>query len=891
MVSRPLRDKITKPRFRPFAKALARAQRIAQNRALEDENLRDEYERRGVWTSDDRPALEPLNAVCEAFVAGNDPEQRWPAPDAGFWPALPAAVPRATGPTAVLARIPLADYEAAGVVEAHAVASKLLPDVLGTTPEAEPWVAAAAFVLCAGGESPVQTLAALAAVEHALGDSRAASTVASMVAREFGAKLLAKLVEGQWDRAIFHRHAVWRGVLVRNLERALDWMRLVGDQFRRPRPAAPDAPRALTAEQEAYAAEPLDPANNDVILVKAYAGTGKSHSTLEFVARRHGPESPVLVAYYNTAMAAEMRLKLTGTIPGGAWECATLDALVQREFLRQVPGLAARKFHDASKSGPAITSQAVRRCVGISDGAYFSGTIATHTKRVLAIWVNSDKRHFGDAIIPYSVIKWWHARSKAMPPFLELAQKLWRGILSLAESNDDLKLSFGEVAKCFALRPYVDEPDVQWMLAGRGDCVLRRLSPFEGARGYAYVVIDEAQDLNPPHFELFVSAPRRNGDRVAHAIVGDPYQSLYAWRGARNALKSAAPLATTTVSLTKSFRFGPAVACLATAVLQECEARPEGSPKPPPLEGVGPDSRLHMRNDIACHDYTQSPLAVLARSNKSVMEEANAYALRAGDDAAPFLFLRGQNLGKQRMIVNVLVGLRDDEAAVATFGEDRGSWEHFLRLHEEEALEDAELVKAIELVKSNQQAVAIIDRVQAASVAVAEDARVVLGTVHSFKGLEGTAVRLLDDIVPSCTERMVPRGLSNPDLCLIYTALTRARDELYLNKGLRKLWLTRRPPRPVLRLAPPPPAPAPDDDDDEPLPEPPGWCGLCGDDVRLDGPVIRGFRAAPSHTTTALVCERCSKCHDLRLPLRLQRQPAFEFIAGWKIPVPDVDES
>ncbi|KAH8079464.1 ATP-dependent DNA helicase [Aureococcus anophagefferens] len=245
------------------------------------------------------------------------------------------------------------------------------------------------------------------------------------------------------------------------------------------------------------------------------------------------------------------------------------------------------------------------------------------------------------------------------------------------------------------------------------------------------------------------------------------------------------------------------------------------------------------------------------------MEEANAYALRAGDDAAPFLFLRGQNLGKQRMIVNVLVGLRDDEAAVATFGEDRGSWEHFLRLHAEEALEDAELVKAIELVKSNQQAVAIIDRVQAASVAVAEDARV----------------------------RMVPRGLSNPDLCLIYTALTRARDELYLNKGLRKLWLTRRPPRPVLRLAPPPPAPAPDDDDDEPLPELPGWCGLCGNDVPLDGLVIRGFRAAPSHTTTALVCEACSKCHDLQLPLRLQRQPAFEFIAGWKIPVPDVDES
>ncbi|KAH8079463.1 ATP-dependent DNA helicase [Aureococcus anophagefferens] len=484
MVSRTLRDIITKPRFRPFAKALARAQRIAQNRALEDENLRDEYERRGVWTSDDRPALEPLNAVCEAFMAGKDPEQRWPAPDAGFWPALPGGAPRDGpdgGPGAHSARRlrgggrrRAPSRQASARRSRHDAGGRALGRGRGLRPLRR-------------RRGPVQTLAA-PPPSSTRSATRAAPTVASMVAREFGAKLLAKLVEGQWDRAIFHRHA-----------------------FRRPRPAAPDAPRALTAEQEAYAAEPLDPANNDVILVKAYAGTGKSHSTLEFVARRHGPESPVLVAYFNAAMAAEMRLKLTATIPGGAWECATLDAL------------------------------AVRRCVGISDGAYFSGTIATHTKRVLAIWVNSDKRHFGDAIIPYSVIKWWHARSKAMPPFLELAQKLWRGILSLAESNDDLKLSFGEVAKCFALRPYVDEPDVQWMLAGRGDCVLRRLSPFEGARGYAYVVIDEAQDLNPPHFELFVSAPRRNGDRVAHAIVGDPYQSLYAWRGARNALKSAAP--------------------------------------------------------------------------------------------------------------------------------------------------------------------------------------------------------------------------------------------------------------------------------------------------------------------------------------------------------------
>ena len=118
--------------------------------------------------------------------------------------------------------------------------------------------------------------------------------------------------------------------------------------------------------------------------------------------------------------------------------------------------------------------------------------------------------------------------------------------------------------------------------------VLDRITTFAGTRDYSFVVIDEAQDLNPTHYELFVTGPRRAQQRIAHALVGDPFQSLYAWRGAKNALRDAkATLQHTLIRLTKSFRFGEEVADLATAVLQRC-----GDPATARVVGCVPPERI-----------------------------------------------------------------------------------------------------------------------------------------------------------------------------------------------------------------------------------------------------------------------------------------------------------
>ena len=78
--------------------------------------------------------------------------------------------------------------------QAHEVAGRLCETAIGEDPTAQPWVAAAAFVLNAGDgwRGPMY---ALAAMEHALDSSTATYTI-----REFASRLLVALIDGHWPR-------------------------------------------------------------------------------------------------------------------------------------------------------------------------------------------------------------------------------------------------------------------------------------------------------------------------------------------------------------------------------------------------------------------------------------------------------------------------------------------------------------------------------------------------------------------------------------------------------------------------------------------------------------------------------------------------------------------
>lgn len=127
---------------------------------------------------------------------------------------------------------------------------------------------------------------------------------------------------------------------------------------------------------------------------------------------------------------------------------------------------------------------------------------------------------------------------------------------------------------------------------------------------YPVVMLDEAQDTNPVMHDLVLSQARF-GSRIY--LVGDPYQQIYSWRGAVDAMSR---IEAPTLRLTQSFRFGPAIADMASMVLRAFFKETT------PLQG-------NPNVDSAICSVLTTPYTIIARTNSALVEEAYRQA-RAG---------------------------------------------------------------------------------------------------------------------------------------------------------------------------------------------------------------------------------------------------------------------
>jgi hypothetical protein len=110
-----------------------------------------------------------------------------------------------------------------------------------------------------------------------------------------------------------------------------------------------------------------------------------------------------------------------------------------------------------------------------------------------------------------------------------------------------------------------------------------------------YLMVDEAQDLNPVLLGVLSDL------RCPVVYVGDPFQQIYDWRGAVNAMQTVKTQHQ--VLLSQSFRFGPAIANAATIVIRTIGARH-------PLLGV---------QTMESHIAQVRPSAILCRTNAGVI--------------------------------------------------------------------------------------------------------------------------------------------------------------------------------------------------------------------------------------------------------------------------------
>jgi superfamily I DNA/RNA helicase len=264
-------------------------------------------------------------------------------------------------------------------------------------------------------------------------------------------------------------------------------------------------------------------------------------------------------------------------------------------------------------------------------------------------------------------------------------------------------------------------------------------------------MLDEAQDSNPVILGVL------NNQKCPVIYVGDPYQQIYEWRGAVNAMDRVNT--PHRALLSQSFRFGERIASAATQVLQRLNAEK-------PLLG---------RSDLESHIADVHPRAVLSRTNASVMEnllQLQSTGIRChvvGGSSELTRLLEHVSRLKSGIMSDLpeFFGFKNWSEVVAFSEEPEG--EHlgtFVRLVTK--FDHTSLMAALKRCESDEH-----------------DAQVCLSTAHRAKGKEWDHVRLSNDFDVPFTNSNSPT-VQDSEVRLFYVAMTRGMVAVELPAGCRE---------------------------------------------------------------------------------------------------------
>jgi superfamily I DNA/RNA helicase len=264
-----------------------------------------------------------------------------------------------------------------------------------------------------------------------------------------------------------------------------------------------------------------------------------------------------------------------------------------------------------------------------------------------------------------------------------------------------------------------------------------------------YIMVDEAQDLNP----VLLGVLRNVTCPVIY--VGDPYQQIYDWRGAINAMDQVE--VDHRVLLSQSFRFGEAIAKAATEVIRRLGARE-------PVRGLA---------SVVSHLAKVRPDAILSRSNAGVI--ANVLKSLHGGE-------RCYVLGGTQELERLLTDVKRIESGQAAIGQELLGFPTWKDVLSHSLQPEGEYLRGlVNLVReygadTMLAAIARCERQEAT-------ASVVCSTAHRAKGREWAYVRVDEDFVAGYARAVKEAKSANKrnghstveaETRLLYVALTRA---------------------------------------------------------------------------------------------------------------------
>ena len=284
------------------------------------------------------------------------------------------------------------------------------------------------------------------------------------------------------------------------------------------------------------------------------------------------------------------------------------------------------------------------------------------------------------------------------------------------------------------------------------------------AARYSTLLFDEAQDANPVTSALVLHQPCRV------VLVGDAHQQIYRFRGADNAMASAALLNADRLWLTHSFRFGPEVAHVANTLLAlKGEAHK--------VVGNGGADRVLDRLP-----HTVGHHAVLHRSVCGVIGTALHYALAK----KAVFWVGGMASYKIEDLLDVYWFSIDmpERMQHERISQAFRDYAEYQQVAEETG--DVEMKQAITIL---EQFFPLPDRIatlREMSVKEESQADVTVCTAHRSKGLEWDTVKLYDDFA-DILDPLMAKDKRHDEINLMYVAATRARKTLVIDPVLSEL--------------------------------------------------------------------------------------------------------
>jgi len=258
-----------------------------------------------------------------------------------------------------------------------------------------------------------------------------------------------------------------------------------------------------------------------------------------------------------------------------------------------------------------------------------------------------------------------------------------------------------------------------------------------------FIIFDEAQDANPVMVDLVT---KQSCQKI---FAGDPFQQIYSWRGAINALQT---LNYQPAYLTKSFRFGQAIADIATNIIYSYHSPDNRMPAIQGNENI--DSKISTF-------LTSLPSCIICRTNKGVIAEL-IEALEAN--------LSVYIIGGTDNLIKLINGIKSIQSGHKAFHPELSLFTTYDDLLEYAASDMGnDLAMILNLIKSYGYPKLLLALSSTASNPSSAD--LTITTTHKAKGLEWPIVRLSNDFkYPSKPDTMISAEEAN----LLYVAATRA---------------------------------------------------------------------------------------------------------------------